>query len=104
MAVHLDSLLNSVTRSREPSHANSSLPRCETFGLSATVISTAFPRLALCPRTEGENHGSLFGRWRQSVHTFHRTSNRKKKDTDWKLTVSKILKVIGAHFKNSFQC
>lgn len=54
MAVHLDSLLNSVTRSREPSHANSSLPRCETFGLSATVISTAFPRLALSPRTEGK--------------------------------------------------
>lgn len=103
MAVHLDSLLNSVTRSREPSHANSSLPRCETFGLSATVISTAFPRLALSPRTEGKNHGSLFGRWRQSVHTFYGTSNRKK-DTDWKLTVSKILKVISAHFKNPSQC
>lgn len=102
MAVHLDSLLNSVTRSREPSHANSSLPRCETFGLSATVISTAFPRLALSPRTEGKKHGSLFGCWRQSVYTFYRTSNRKK-DTDWKLTVSKILRVTGAYFKNPLQ-
>lgn len=51
-AVHLDSPLNSVTRSREPSGASSPTPRSETFGLSATVISTAFPRLAISPRSE----------------------------------------------------
>lgn len=57
MAGYLDSLhiLNSVARSSEPSLASFSLPHCETFGVSATVISTAFPRLALSPRPEGKS-------------------------------------------------
>lgn len=56
MAGYLDSfrILNSVARSSEPSLASFSLPRCETFGLCATVISTAFPRLALSPGPEGK--------------------------------------------------
>lgn len=52
MTVHLDSPLNSVTRSREPSGASSLSACSKTFGLSVTVISTAFPRLAISPRTE----------------------------------------------------
>lgn len=48
-------ILNSVARSSEPSLASFSPPRRETFGLSATVISTAFPRLALGPRPEGRS-------------------------------------------------
>lgn len=56
IAGYLDSfhILNSVARSSEPSLASFSLPRCETFGLCATVISTAFPRLALSPGPEGK--------------------------------------------------
>lgn len=52
MTVHLDSPLKSVTRSREPSGASSPSACSKTFGLRATVISTAFPILAISPRTE----------------------------------------------------
>lgn len=48
-------ILDSVARSSEPSLASSSLPCCETFGLSATVISSAFPRLALGLRPKGKS-------------------------------------------------
>lgn len=53
---YLDSLyiLNSNERSNEENVASLSLPRCETFGLCATVISTAFPRLAPSPGPEGK--------------------------------------------------
>lgn len=56
MVGYLDArqILNSDARSSEPSLASFSLPRCKTFGLSVTVISTAFPRLAQSRAPEGK--------------------------------------------------
>lgn len=86
MEGYLDSfrILNSVTRSSELSLASFSLRRCETFGLCATVISTAFLRLALSRGLRGKR-GNLPGHWRQTVSALNIQHIQQASPPNWLL-------------------
>lgn len=92
MALYLDSLyiLNSVARSSELNLASFSLPHSETFGLCATVISTAFPRLAQSPEPEGKTAGPSLANRGRLLLVLIQHKNKHDHKTRWHQGVSSV--------------